>query len=89
MNATRDEVFTRLRAILVESFELDASLITRDAHLLEDLDLDSIDAIDLAVRLEEETGLKLADEELRGVRRVDDVVELVLAKLSARAAQAS
>ncbi len=89
MNATRDEVFTRLRAILVESFELDANRITREAHLLEDLDLDSIDAIDLAVRLEEETGLKLADEELRGVRRVDDVVELVLAKLSARAAQAS
>jgi acyl carrier protein len=89
MNATRDEVFTRLRAILVESFELDAGRITRDAHLLEDLDLDSIDAIDLAVRLEEETGLKLADEELRGVRRVEDVVELVLAKLSARAAQAS
>lgn len=89
MNATRDEVFTRLRAILVESFELDANRITHEAHLLEDLDLDSIDAIDLAVRLEEETGLKLADDELRGVRRVDDVVELVLAKLSARAAQAS
>lgn len=86
MNPTRDEVFARLRGILVESFELDASRITREAHLLEDLDLDSIDAIDLAVRLEEETGLKLADDELRGVRRVDDVVELVLAKLTAHAA---
>ena len=89
MNATRDEVFARLRDILVEVFELEASRVTHEAHLLEDLDLDSIDAIDLAVRLEEETGLKLADDELRGVRRIDDVVDLVLAKLPGRAARAS
>lgn len=87
MMASRDEVFARLRAILVESFQLDAARVTGAAHLREDLDLDSIDAIELAVRLEEETGLRLADEELRGVRRVDDVVELVHAKLAGQAAR--
>lgn len=88
MTASRDEIFARLRDILVESFELDAASVTRDARLREELDLDSIDAIDLAVRLEEETGLKVEDEELRGVRRVDDVVELVHAKVAGSAARA-
>jgi acyl carrier protein len=85
---SRDEIFARLRDLLVESFALDVARVTRDAHLQGDLDLDSIDAIELAVRLEEETGLKLADEELRSVRRVDDVVELVHAKLASAAARA-
>ena len=88
MMASREEIFARLRAILVESFELDSQRVTRSAQLREDLDLDSIDAIDLAVRLEEETGLKLADDELHGVRRVDDIVELVHAKLAVSAASA-
>lgn len=88
MKASRDEIFVRLREILVDSFGLDAGAVTREAHLLEDLDLDSIDAIDLAVRLEEETGLKLDDDELRGVRRVDDIVEIVHTKLAGRAVPA-
>ena len=85
--ASRDEILARLREILAESFELEAARITAEARLREELDLDSIDAIDLAVRLEEETGIKLADDELHGVRRVGDVVELVHAKLAGRAAQ--
>ncbi|HEU4428824.1 MAG TPA: acyl carrier protein [Myxococcota bacterium] len=89
MNASRDEILARLRAIFGESFEIESARVTPDARLREDLDLDSIDAIDLAVRLEEETALKLDDEELRGVRRVADVVELVHAKLADRQARAS
>jgi acyl carrier protein len=84
MTPSRGEVLERLRAILIDSFELEAERITPAARLRDDLDLDSIDAIDLAVRLEEETGLKLADEELKGLRQVDDVVALVHGKLSER-----
>ena len=89
MNASRDEILARLRTIFGESFEIESARVTPDARLREDLDLDSIDAIDLAVRLEEETALKLDDDELRGVRRVADVVELVHAKLAGRQARAS
>ena len=87
MMTSREEVFARLREILVDSFELEASRVTLGARLRDDLDLDSIDAIDLAARLEGETGLELGDDEVKGVRRVEDVVALLHAKLSDRAAR--
>lgn len=80
---TRDEIFERLRTILVDSFELDADEVRLDAHLIDDLDLDSIDAIDLAVGLEEELSLRVAEEELRRIRRVGDIVDLVHDRLAA------
>ncbi len=80
---TRDEIFERLRAILVESFELDESEIRLDVHLIDELDLDSIDAIDLAVGLQEELSLEVSEEELRQIQRVSDIVDLVHGRLSA------
>ena len=79
---TRDEIFARLQAILVESFELDEAEIRLEAHLIDDLDLDSIDAIDLAVGLESELSLEVSEEELRGLQRVSDIIELVSTRLS-------
>ena len=74
---TKDQILARVQEILVESFELDAAAITPDAHLIDDLDLDSIDAIDLAVGLESETGLDVSEEDLRKIRVVQDIVDLV------------
>jgi acyl carrier protein len=51
------------------------------AHLIDDLDLDSIDAIDLAVGLEKETGLEMNEKELRSIQIVQDVVDMVHRKL--------
>jgi len=84
MTTSSDEIFARLRDILVESFELDAEQVTREAQLREDLDLDSIDAIDFMVTLEEAGGLRVEEEELRGLRRFRDLVELVSGKLGAK-----
>jgi acyl carrier protein len=80
---TRDEIFTRVRDLLAESFDIDPSRITPSALLFQDLDLDSIDAIDMVVSLQEWTGRRVAEEALRGVRTVDDVVSLVEAHLAA------
>ena len=77
----RDEILARLREILERSFELAPEDVVPEAHLFDDLDLDSIDAIDLAVRLEEETGLRLDEEELKAVRLVSEVVDVVQEKL--------
>lgn len=74
---TKDQILARVQEILVESFELDVEAVTPDAHLIDDLDLDSIDAIDLAVELESETGLDVSEEELRQIRVVQDIVDLV------------
>ena len=78
---TKEEIFGRVRAILVNAFELDPDEISMTAHFADDLDLDSIDAIDLAVDLEKETGLSLKEDELRTVRLVQDVVDLVHRRL--------
>ncbi|MDG1462055.1 MAG: acyl carrier protein [Gammaproteobacteria bacterium] len=69
--------FELLRQVLVEEFELDPDTITADARLYEQLDLDSIDAVDLIVRLKEMTGKKVPPEQFREVRTVGDVVDVL------------
>lgn len=74
---TRDEVYARLVQILEEDFELDSEDIALDANLYQDLDLDSIDAVDLVVKLREITGKKISPDAFKAVRTVEDVVEEV------------
>lgn len=78
---TRDEILTRVRDILAETFEIDPARIKPEATLFADLDLDSIDAIDLVVKLQEWTGRRVPEETLRAVRTVDDVVSMIDAHL--------
>jgi acyl carrier protein len=77
------EILGRVVEVLANSFDLDPGQIQPTSHLFEDLDLDSIDAIDLVVGLEEETGLDVDEEELKSIRIVQDVVDLVHRKLGA------
>jgi len=74
---TREEIFTTLSGYLVEMFEVPAESITLDAKLFEELDLDSIDAVDLVVRLQDLTGKKIKPEQFKTVRTVSDVVDRV------------
>ena len=77
MFENREAIFTKLKEILVEMFEVDADDVSEDAHLSDDLDIDSIDAVDLIVRLKELTGKKIAPEEFKNVRSVGDVVTAI------------
>jgi acyl carrier protein len=79
---SREEIARRLRGYLEEMFEVPADRINPDARLAEDLDLDSIDAVDLVVKLQELTGRKLKVDEFRSVRTVGDVVDRVHAVLA-------
>jgi acyl carrier protein len=79
---TREEIFGRVAELLSQAFEIDPKRITPEALLFQDLDLDSIDAIDMVVRLQEWTGRRVPEDALRGVRTVDDVVSLVESHLS-------
>jgi len=81
---SKDEIFARVIEVISESFGLEPSQIRPDSHLFRELDLDSIDAIDLVVGLEEETGLDVKEEELKAIRIVQDVVDLVHRKLEER-----
>jgi acyl carrier protein len=75
-----DTVYAILRDALVELFELEPERITPAANLYTDLEIDSIDAIDLIDHIKRVTGRKLAAEDFRSVRTVDDVVQAVLAQ---------
>jgi acyl carrier protein len=73
----KDTIFLALQKILADSFELDAEKITRSSSLYEELQLDSIDAIDLIVNVQELIGRKVQPEQFKSARTVEDVVDIV------------
>lgn len=72
------QIFEQVRDALVELFELEPEAITLDAKLYEELDLDSIDAVDLVVHLQKLTGKKIKPDDFKSVRTVQDVVNAVV-----------
>jgi acyl carrier protein len=74
---SREEIFSTLRQALVELFELDPKQISLQANLYQDLEIDSIDAVDLIDHIKRQTGKKIAAEEFKAVRTVGDIVEAV------------
>jgi len=69
-----EETLQQLNDLLADEFEIDPASIRPDAHLFEDLDIDSIDAIDMLSRLRELTGKELPADELKSVRTVGPIV---------------
>ena len=59
---------------MVDDFEIAPEKLALDANLFEDLELDSIDAVDLAVKLQEFTEKKISPENFKQIRTVNDVV---------------
>jgi acyl carrier protein len=80
--SSADEIFETLKRHLSVMFEIPEEKIVREARLYEDLDLDSIDAIDLMVKLQEITQRKLKPEEFKTVRTVGDVLDRINAILA-------
>jgi acyl carrier protein len=74
---TQDEIYTLIVEKLHTTFQLDPSRITLDANLYADLDIDSIDAVDLAVKLQRITGKRITPETFKSVRTVRDLVNAV------------
>lgn len=81
---TRDDIFNTLRDALVELFELPPERVTLDANLYQDLEIDSIDAVDLIDHIKRQTGKKIAAEAFKSVRTVGDVVEAVYQMVNAQ-----
>lgn len=71
----KESIYERIASILQETFEIDASRITPDARLYDDLDIDSIDAVDLIVQLKPWVGKRLNADAFKAVRTVQDVVD--------------
>jgi acyl carrier protein len=78
----RTEISTEIRTRIAEMCEVDAASIREESLLQEDLDLDSIDAIDLVVKLQEYTGRKISPSEFKKVRTIGDVVDKIYAQVN-------
>ncbi|MFV0477614.1 MAG: acyl carrier protein [Parahaliea sp.] len=74
---SEQEIRTVLTEVLINMFEVDPAAIQAQARLYEDLDIDSIDAVDLVVELRNITGKKIDPDEFKSVRTVDDVVAAI------------
>ena len=74
---TNEEIQKTITDVLVADFECDREKITLDTNLFTELDLDSIDAVDLVVRLQQVTKKKVNPEDFRQIRTLRDVVAAV------------
>jgi acyl carrier protein len=72
---TQDDILAKIVAILQQTFDIEPARITPAARLNEDLDIDSIDAVDLIVQLKPLVGRRLQPEAFKSVRTVQDVVD--------------
>jgi len=73
----RDQIFEDVSRELQSLFEISKEDITPEARLYEDLDLDSIDAVDIIVRLQEITKKRIRPDQFKRVRTVEDVVKAI------------
>ncbi|MCT9812953.1 acyl carrier protein [Acidovorax sp. Be4] len=85
---TKDDIFQRIVQILQDTFDIDAQRITLESKLHEDLDIDSIDAVDLIVQLKPLVGKRLNAEAFKAVRTIQDVVDALYLLVSTDSASA-
>ncbi len=79
---SKDEIYHWLVDMLHEMFEMDKTKITLQSNLYTELDIDSIDAVDIVVKLNQLTGKRLAPDVFRAVRTVQDVVDVLATLLT-------
>lgn len=86
MNYTEETVYQQLKETMGKLFDLDAVEVVADARLYEDLDIDSIDAVNMIIELRRQTGKPIPAELYRGARTVADVVRISVDVLNDRTA---
>jgi acyl carrier protein len=76
----KEEVIAKVNEFMIEEFELDESMIVPDANLRDDLEIESLDFVDIAVEIEKEFGFKIKGEDMVAVRTLDDLYNYILSK---------
>lgn len=79
---TKEEIFNKLSDMLVEQFEIEKEKITLEANIVNDLDLDSIDMIDLIATLRRESNISFTPEDYKNVRTIANIVDVIYNKLN-------
>ncbi|MBO4480812.1 MAG: acyl carrier protein [Alphaproteobacteria bacterium] len=74
---TKDEIFNQISEILIKDFDCKPDIVKPEAKLVEDLDLDSIDAVDLVVRLQKVIKVRVKPEDFKQISTLQDVVDAI------------
>lgn len=81
---TEQDIFNRIKNILVEEFEVEPASINTESNLYTELELDSLDSVDLIVALENEFAFKINrtedEEQLRALRTINDIIRFIQSK---------
>ncbi len=77
----RNEIFNKIKDIVVEELGVSPDKVTEDARFIEDLGADSIGVMELVMKMEEEFDLKIPDEDIEKLRTVGDVINYILEKV--------
>ncbi|MBR6829064.1 MAG: acyl carrier protein [Paludibacteraceae bacterium] len=78
---TKQEIIAKVNNLLVEEFEIEESLLTPNASLKNDLEIDSLDFVDIVVLIDREFGFKPKAEELKTVKTLQDFYDYIEAHL--------
>lgn len=79
---TKQEIITKVNNLLVEEFEIEENLLTPDASLKNDLEIDSLDFVDIVVLIDREFGFKPKAEELKTVKTLQDFYDYISKSIS-------
>ncbi len=74
---SKEEIFTKIRDILADNFEVEKEKITDETNFKSDLDADSIDLVEFILQLEDEFGAEISDEDAEKIKTVGDAVNYV------------
>ncbi len=78
---SRDEILAKLKAIVSEQLDVPEEKVTEDAKFQEDLGADSLDVVELVMKLEDEFGIEIPEEDAEKIATVKDAVEYIAQKL--------
>ncbi|MGC7559767.1 acyl carrier protein [Pasteurella sp. PK-2025] len=73
----KNEIFEQIKVYLEELFDIDPNTVTLDSHIVDDLELDSIDAVDLIVHLQNKIKKRVSPENFKNVRTIGDIVDVI------------
>ena len=73
----KEEIFAKLKELVVDRLGVEEDEVTMEATMQDDLGADSLDLVDLVMSVEEEFGVKVADEDLENIKTVGDIVNYI------------
>lgn len=75
---SRDEVVVKVNDFLIDEFELEEDQLIPNALMKEDLDIESLDFVDIAVIIENQFGLKVTSEQMVKIKKLEDLYNFIL-----------